>query len=1062
MNWRWIALVSIVVSLLGAGCARDANVRKQRHLEKAAAYASAGKQNEAIVELRNALQLDPAYVPALHALGIAYRAKSAYLDAAHVLQRAVHLQPDRLDIRADLGVVHLALEAWDSALEQAKLIRQRRPDDPYGLYVAGAALVGKGNASEAVDLLRRAAGARPRPEVHKTLGDALVRLDWLDDAEQAYRTAVDQDSRYVDALVALGELMMKRQRHEAAIELLARARTLSPAHPTARMALSVLLAHQGRLDEAIEEVEALPPPTRPPRASLWLGELCARTGRFERGVAVLAPFVEKFPDVGSARYVLGDNLLGLKRYEAAIDEFQRALQLDPDLVLARFKRAVAYSRSERPRLAIRDFQAVGSALGRIPEYHLELGLAYLAAGELTAARRSAQTALKLSPGDPRAPTLLGAIHTQRGEFSEALAMYGKAPNFAPARLGRGLVLTLQKKPDDALAEYDAALEAETGNADAVLAKVATLVADHRVDVAIRLLHERVGQSPTSARYVSALGRLYWLTKEPRKAEEQFRRALTIDDSYTPARLNLARLAVSEGRHSDAVQQLHRILADQPTHLLAAFLLAAAHARQGRFDVGIAALESSVRANRDSVPHGVTVYLAELYLNEGRYDEALARLLPLVRDNAGLAPARMMVGIAYLGKRRIRDAIKEFEHVRRLAPALAMNHYHLGRAFRARGDIAAAKEAYRHALAADSTLEEVRIELAALSSDEPDATLLAGGVEDLERAADRDPANIAARYAVGRAYFLGKQLKDAEREFRRALEINAEFVPAQMGLALIRAQEGKPDEAAEYLRAVLQRHPTHLQANLLLGRYYDAKGVPDLAVRHFQIVHTHDASRGDVTLALARLYAQIGRLDEGLARAREFVAAHPKDARGYVAVADVLRQQSKIREAIAAYTMAVRMDPGLTSAHLRLAALHHKNHDLDKAIAGYRQVIALAPADPSGYNNLAWLYTERRSKLDEALSLARKARDLAPENGSILDTLGWVHYARGEFDRAESILRRAVDLRPNDARIQYHLGMAYYRLGRQSESSVALRRALELDPQLQEAPEIAQLLRQLSG
>ena len=60
------------------------------------------------------------------------------------------------------------------------------------------------------------------------------------------------------------------------------------------------------------------------------------------------------------------------------------------------------------------------------------------------------------------------------------------------------------------------------------------------------------------------------------------------------------------------------------------------------------------------------------------------------------------------------------------------------------------------------------------------------------------------------------------------------------------------------------------------------------------------------------------------------------------------------------------------------------------------------------NNLAWLLSEVRKKPDEALPLAVKAEQLAPNSAEVLDTLGWVYYRRGTFPDAEKTLLRAVE------------------------------------------------------
>ncbi|WP_164096660.1 tetratricopeptide repeat protein, partial [Serratia marcescens] len=69
-------------------------------------------------------------------------------------------------------------------------------------------------------------------------------------------------------------------------------------------------------------------------------------------------------------------------------------------------------------------------------------------------------------------------------------------------------------------------------------------------------------------------------------------------------------------------------------------------------------------------------------------------------------------------------------------------------------------------------------------------------------------------------------------------------------------------------------------------------------------------------------------------------------------------------------------------------------------------------------------------LDEGLRLVRRAVELTPEDGYIVDSLGWAYYRMGRFDDAVTELERAIELKPEDPVVNDHLGDAYWRVGRQ--------------------------------
>src|SRR5262249_7322994 len=151
------------------------------------------------------------------------------------------------------------------------------------------------------------------------------------------------------------------------------------------------------------------------------------------------------------------------------------------------------------------------------------------------------------------------------------------------------------------------------------------------------------------------------------------------------------------------------------------------------------------------------------------------------------------------------------------------------------------------------------------------------------------------------------------------------------------------------------------------------------------------------------------------------------------------QKGDLGLAVEALTTATRLDPNSALAQFALATAYERKSDAPSAIAAYKRAMALSPKNAAPYNNIAYLYATQRTNLGEALSLAQKAQELAPNDGGILDTLGFVHYHRGEFQQAEPVLKRASEALTTNAPVFYHLGMTYYKLGRRDDAASALRR-----------------------
>ena len=98
------------------------------------------------------------------------------------------------------------------------------------------------------------------------------------------------------------------------------------------------------------------------------------------------------------------------------------------------------------------------------------------------------------------------------------------------------------------------------------------------------------------------------------------------------------------------------------------------------------------------------------------------------------------------------------------------------------------------------------------------------------------------------------------------------------------------------------------------------------------------------------------------------------------------------------------------------------------------------------NYLGYSMIEKRINLAEAIDMVRKAVELKPNDGYIVDSLGWAHYQLGEYEEAVKQLERAVELKPADPVIADHLGDAYWRVGRQLEARFQWQHAKDNKPE----------------
>jgi len=211
-----VAVLLALVTLLGsAACSQSPEVKKEKALERGERYLKENKINEAIIEIRIALQIDPEFAPALRALGEAYAEKSWNFDAWRELTRAQRISPDSLPIGIALGNVLLELGEWNEAENQAAQIEAQDPHSPHAMTIRAGVLLGRGKLDEALAIVR-AVPVGSLPEAARIQADVLLRAGKLDEAEATYQSVLAVKPGNVKALVGLGAISLKRRRFDEA------------------------------------------------------------------------------------------------------------------------------------------------------------------------------------------------------------------------------------------------------------------------------------------------------------------------------------------------------------------------------------------------------------------------------------------------------------------------------------------------------------------------------------------------------------------------------------------------------------------------------------------------------------------------------------------------------------------------------------------------------------------------------------------------------------------------------------------------------------------------------
>ncbi len=193
-------------------------------------------------------------------------------------------------------------------------------------------------------------------------------------------------------------------------------------------------------------------------------------------------------------------------------------------------------------------------------------------------------------------------------------------------------------------------------------------------------------------------------------------------------------------------------------------------------------------------------------------------------------------------------------------------------------------------------------------------------------------------------------------------------------------------------------------------------------------------------------------DKAIKICNKMIELDPSKPDFYINLAKIYYLKGEEDNAITQYRQAIAVDPDNVTAHMSIGILLGAKDLHDESVNAYRKVIELDPELAPAYNNLAWLYALKLDDIDNALKMAKRAKELNPNNPNICDTLGWIYYLDAKYDKALSLLKDAVKKSVWNPTTRYHLGMAYYKNGLRREAIIQMQYALKINNSFPEAEE----------
>jgi tetratricopeptide (TPR) repeat protein len=311
----------------------------------------------------------------------------------------------------------------------------------------------------------------------------------------------------------------------------------------------------------------------------------------------------------------------------------------------------------------------------------------------------------------------------------------------------------------------------------------------------------------------------------------------------------------------------------------------------------------------------------------------------------------------------------------------------------------------------------------------------------------------------------RQFDAADRDVHRAIEVSPHSGFGYVQLGNLKFAQNQYGDAVQAYQDALAHNPASVDALRGLMKTYVAQKQPAeaIAAARAQIEKVPDNS-GFYDLLGSALFHLMKDLN-GAERALEKSVALDGNTDAVTQLCQVLAGKGEIDRAIATGVQALKRNPHQDSVAMVLGDLYAAKSDWKNAEAAYQSAVALNPQNAAAQSDLARAMVHAGGNLDTAMSLVQSARRAMPDSPSVVDTVGWIYFQRGEYALAVTSLQQALSLEekhqmPDDPDIHYHLGMSYEKANQPGLARQQFEHVLHSDPGYQGADAIKAELERL--
>lgn len=608
-----------------------------KFISKGDALLAEGDATRAILEYKNALQIDPKNANAMVALGKAYLAKKEYRKAYGSFRSALEVDPS-FD-RAHLEVASLLSLArqGDKALDELALVKNPDQFQPRYSIIKARALVSLGRYQEAITVANSIANKDRNRDALLILGVCYRELGNVARLKATVSKWRQVNPKDPSPYIFMAQYYLKKGNRDKAAQELASMVKADPTNNKLKLFRAQALERLGLIKEAKAAYKQLPeePSMLKARAAFWV-----RQKHFGKAKTLLNKILEVNPKDVQAAILLAEVLASEGHVDQALDRLEN---------------------TPRKELSKEDSERLDLAEARL----------YLGLGEVKRAKQICTDVLQRNQGNMDAHFLLGRILLAQGELDKAevhLSQVAVArPNDANAQILLARCQLLNKKDAVAGDTLKKALSNIPGDKRLRLELVRYHVRKKEYDKAIRLVEKGLEISPKDLVLLKVKGEIEAAQKNYEDAANAFENIIKVAPDNALGYMEMGRLMVAQKKYRSAIKWFKKAYATKNGWRVAVPALIQTYAIAGNLDKAIKVARDEVKKRNNSpLAH---YYLGKALMAKGRFSEAESAL----SGAAQLAPEwpepYRALAQMYLRQKKISKAIGQVEKMYKKARTL---------------------------------------------------------------------------------------------------------------------------------------------------------------------------------------------------------------------------------------------------------------------------------------------------------------------------------------------------------------------------------------------------------